>query len=347
MHPLAHKLRQVLVEDIRLQPGSALLLAVSGGPDSMAMLHLMASLVPLLQLNLHAAYIDHGLRPEESPQEWQLVQTSCGRLGVSSTRIQVDARAEASLHRLSLEHAARELRYQTLERLQIELSCQWLALAHTADDQVEELLLRILRGGSRRALAGMRLCSGTRIRPLLQVQKNELLAYLDAHGYGYCHDSSNDDLSFLRNRIRHHLLPLLEQEYDAGVRSALLKCADTFAADEELLAHLQEQAWHKTITSMMSVGADGSVQPKWILHLPSFVQLHSALQRRVLERLLYTAQGKAVYEHIMALLKLGAFAEHGKELHLSQGLRALVDKDTLVFTFPWGKGATRRSCKAE
>ncbi|NLZ16502.1 MAG: tRNA lysidine(34) synthetase TilS [Desulfobulbaceae bacterium] len=347
MHSLAHTLRQVLVEDIGLRHGSSLLLAVSGGPDSMAMLHLMASLEPPLGLNLYAAYIDHGLRPGESPQEWQLVQAACSQLSISSTRIQVDARAEAARHKLSLEHAARELRYQALERLQLELSFQWLVLAHTADDQVEELLLRILRGGSRQALAGMRLCSGTRIRPLLLVHKNELLAYMDAYGYSYCHDSSNDDLSFLRNRIRHHLLPLLEQEYDAGVRRALLKCADTFAADEDLLGQLQEQAWNKTINTTMSVGADGSVQPKWVLNLPSFVQLHPALQRRVLERLLYTAQGKAVYEHIMALHKLVAFAVHGKELHLSQGLRALVDKDTLVFTFPWGKGATRRSCKAE
>ena len=342
--PFAHALRRVLVDDIGLRQGDAILIALSAGPDSMALLHLLASLRSLLQAELSAAYVDHGLRPQESPQEWALAQEVCRELQIKSYRIEVNARGEAARQKLSLEHAARNLRYQGLERLQQELAVNWLALAHTADDQAEEVLLRLMRGGSRKALAGMRLIEGSRIRPLLQVPKKELLHYLEERNYPYCHDSSNDDQSFLRNRIRHHLLPLLEREYDPGIRQALLKSADNFAADEALLEELQEQAWQECVRVENLDDADSGGQI-WNLSLPGFGALALALRRRVLERLLYTAQGAAEYEQIMALVQLAANAHPGKELHLRRGLRAVVERERIVLSFPWGKGATRRSCK--
>lgn len=345
MHPLAYKLRRVLLEDIGLSQGDSILIAVSGGSDSMALLHLLASIRPWLPLELTAAYIDHGLRPDENPQEWALIQAVCKQLQVASTCSQVDVHAVAAQRKLSLEHAARDCRYSALEHIRQEISAKWLALAHTADDQVEELLLRLLRGGSRGALAGMRLHSGKRIRPVLGVRKKELLAYLAQNSLSFCHDSSNDELRFLRNRIRHHLLPLLEQEYDAGIRSALLKCAANLGEDEALLESLQEQAWHRCISSQVMIKANGISQPVWHLALPVFTDLAPALQRRVLERLLYTSQSQASYRHIMALLQLAATGTPGKELHLRNGLRAVVQQDSIAFTFPWGKGATRRSCK--
>lgn len=343
--PLAHALRRVLVDDIGLRRRDSLLVALSAGPDSMALLRLLVFLRSLLQMELSAAYVEHGLRPQESPQEWALVQEVCEELQVNCYRIEVDARGEAVRYKLSLEHAARNLRYQSLEKLQQELSADWLALAHTADDQVEEVLLRLMRGGSRKALAGMRMVSGSRIRPLLQVPKKDLLSYLEERNYPYCHDSSNDDCSFLRNRIRHQLLPLLEQEYDPGIRQALLKSADNFAVDEALLEELQEQAWQEHIRVENVNEADDGSSRVWTLSLPGFSTLAPALQRRVLERLLYTAQGAADYAHILALVKLAASASPGKELHLRQGLRAVVKKDSIVFSFPWGKGASRRSSR--
>lgn len=348
LHPLVNTLHRILVEDIGLRRGASVLLAVSGGPDSMALLHLFASLQQQLALRLYTMHVDHGLRPAENPQEWALVQESCADLHLPCTCTRVDVRAEAAQRKISLEHAARDLRYQALEQHQGEVAAEWLALAHTADDQEEEILLRLLRGGGRKALSGMRLRSGTRIRPLLGIAKKELLAYLDQHGHGSCHDSSNDDHRFLRNRIRHHLLPLLEREYDAGIRQALRKCADNLAADETLLEELTQEAWTRTITIRRTLpGAEGRTlpQPGWELHLPTFRTLPQALQRRLLERLLCTAQGYADYGHIMALIRLSAPGTHGKELHLHQGLRALVQHDLLHLFFPWGQGSHRRSCK--
>ena len=297
-----HRLRRTLSADIGARPGETVLVAVSGGPDSMALLHLLAELRPMFPLRLFAAGIDHGLRPDETPAEWETVRAACERLGIPARRIAADARAEAESQKISLEHAARNVRYRALEARQRELGADWLALAHTADDQAEELLLRLLRGGSRRALAGMRLKSGGRIRPLLGVGKAELLAWLERRGIAFCHDSSNDDPRFLRNRIRLHLLPLLEREYDAGVRRALLKCTDNLAEDEALLEELQAAAWEKAVTASTAAG-----QPVLRLDLNAFRPLHPALKRRLLERLLYTAGVATGHEHILALLRLASY----------------------------------------
>ena len=343
---LPRRVRQALVDRIGVQAGDSLLLAVSGGPDSMALTHLLAALRPAFPLHLHATYIDHGLRPRETPAEWALVRAACGELGVRASCIAVDVHGLLGRNKkLSLEQAARELRYQALERRQEELGARWLALAHTADDQVEELLLKLLRGGSRQALAGMSPKNGSRIRPLLEIGKAELLNCLAARNIAFCRDSSNDDPRFLRNRIRHRLLPLLEQDYDAGIRQALLKCADNLAEDEMLLKALQEDAWARAIGEGARSDAGQGLR-EWTITLPAFRELPPALQRRILERLLYTAQGAAAYAHIMALLRLARTGRSGQELHLRQGLRALVlSKESLLVAFPWGQGPSRRSCK--
>ena len=339
LHPLTLVLRREL-RSLGLREGEAVLVAVSGGPDSLALLHLLAELRPLFPLRISAACIDHGLRPLETPAEWALVQENCARLGLPCLRKTVDVRTEAAQRKISLEHAARDLRYQALEEAQREQDAQWLALAHTADDQAEELLLKLLRGSGRRALAGMRRRTGNRIRPLLGLRKQDLLDYLVAKGQAFCVDSSNQNTDILRNRIRLRLLPLLEREYDPGIRAALLKTADNLAVDEDFLEAQQESAWKALVQRSGEEPA-----PVWILDLPGFCRLHPALQRRLLERLLYTAQGKASYEHILALVRLAGPGDNGRELHLHRGLRVLRQRETLVFTFPWGRGPCRCSGK--
>ena len=340
--PLALRLERVLVRDLRLTPGESILVALSAGPDSTALVHLLAELRPRFPLRLAAAYVDHGLRPGETPAEWALVQKTCADLGIPAFRAEADARGEAARARLSLEDAARRVRYRALAALQVEAGTRLLALAHTADDQAEAVLLRLFRGGSRRALSGMRAQNGCRIRPLLGLRKAELLDYLQRRGLPFCLDSSNADTSILRNRVRLRLLPLLEAEYDPGVRGALLKCADNLAADEALLETLRDEAWNRLVTP---AGTDAKsadhAPPGFRLELAGFLKLAEALRRRVLERLLNETQGAASHEHIMALLRLAREAEPGRELHLKRGLRARKTRDALLFAFPWGRGAVR------
>jgi tRNA(Ile)-lysidine synthase len=338
LHSLEQKVRQLLESGFPTLQGHRLLVGVSGGADSMALVHILAALRAELSLTLVAAYIDHGLRPDETPAEWACVQAAAARLGIDAARVSVDVRALAATRKLSLEHAAREARYQALAELGRQRAVDLLAVAHTADDQVEDLLLRLFRGGGRKALSGMRPQTGTLIRPLLTIRKAELVAYLAGKGIGFCFDSSNDNLRFLRNRIRHDLLPLLEIRYDPGIRQALLKTAANLREDEDLLEGLLDQGWARTVEISRQEGASPAL---CILKRAPFRELHPALQRRLIEKLLWIVGDMTRYEHIMAVLALARDGRTGSELHLSRGLRVLAGREQLTFSYPQGKGPWR------
>ena len=338
MHPLELSLRRTLAGQSLFLPDSRVLVGVSGGADSMALLHLLAALRLAFRLTLVAAYVDHGLRPEETPAERACVQAAARGLGIDCAFAAVDVAGHARAQRMSLEHAARELRYRALAVIGRQRGTDCLAVGHTADDQVEEVLLRLLRGAGRKGLAGMRPRSGTLIRPLLGMSRAELVAYLTEKGIAWCTDSSNSDLRFLRNRIRGQLLPLLEAEYDPGIRSALCKTAANLAEDEDLLAALLDLAWDGVVeVSGATVAGQGCV----LLRREPFRALHPALQRRLVERLLWQVGGTARYEQILAVTAAARDGRTGGELHLSRGLRVTVDRETLSLVHPQGKGPWR------
>ncbi|NLX17981.1 MAG: tRNA lysidine(34) synthetase TilS [Desulfobulbus sp.] len=337
-HPLVMKVQRVLTGLPKPVEGDRVLIGVSGGPDSMALLHVLAALRQPCSLTLFAAYIDHGLRPDEVPQEWSCVEQAAHVLGIECTCISVDVYAEAARRKLSIEHAARELRYRALAELGMQWRTGLLAVAHTADDQAEEVLLRLLRGGGRKALSGMSLQAGHVIRPFLGIRKSEVFAYLKDQGIVFCHDSSNDEVQFLRNRVRLELLPFLETRFDPGIRSALLKTAANLAEDEELLEQLLSQSWDRVIDTL---DIDGSGYPFCRLHRPAFVQLHGALQRRLIEQLLWRLDAAAHHAQILAVVTLGRSGRPGSELHLRRGLRVVLSRTHLTFSYPQGKGPWR------
>jgi tRNA(Ile)-lysidine synthase len=341
LHPLEHTIRRTLLAESPPIRGRRVLVGVSGGADSMALLHILAALRSEFCLHLVVAHVDHGLRPSEAPAEWVCVQEAALRLGIDCVRAAVDVHAAAAARKLSLEHAARELRYRAFADAAGQWATELLAVAHTADDQAEEVLLRLLRGGGRKALSGMRLQAGDLIRPLLGIRKAELLAYLGDLGIGYCVDSSNDDVRFLRNRVRNHLLPLLEEHYDPGVRSALLKTASNLREDEDLLENLLDECWGSVVTAQQTPHPELADHRPHRLDRAAFCRLHPALQRRLVEKLLWSLSNVAQYEQIVAVLAAAVSGRNGGELHLSRGLRVVVGRDFLEFSYPQGKGPWR------
>jgi len=329
--PVQDILRLIRTHDL-IPPGSTVLIAVSAGPDSTALFHILASLRPVLASSLLCAHIDHGLRPDEAAEEAATVLRLAESLSVPFFQFKVDTQAYMRKHGLSLEHAARDLRYACLRGCAREQGAELIAVGHTADDQAEEVLHRLLRGSGRRGIGGMPLKSRDIIRPLLQTSKKQLLDYLDRHDIPFCHDSSNDDTRFLRNRIRHMLLPLLEKDFDPGIRRALCKSAENLKEDEDFLEHHLDRLWPDLVQ------ADGV---KYRLSREHFASLHPCLRRRVVERLLHTLGAKARYSHILAVLDGAARGQTGGELHLGQGLRVTIAKNELVFSYPRGRGAFR------
>src|SRR2546428_5367396 len=207
-----------------LAGGEAVLVGVSGGADSVALLHLLIALAPSWRLRLHVLHVDHQLRPD-SARDGDFVRALGARLGVP-----VDVAAVTVDRRESLEAAVRTARHTALEAWAARVGAQRIALGHTADDQAETVLMRLLQGAGIRGLAGIPPVRGQIIRPLIEVGRAALEAELRRADLSWVEDPTNRDPKFLRNRIRHELLPLLADSYNPEVATALARVA-TLARD--------------------------------------------------------------------------------------------------------------------
>jgi tRNA(Ile)-lysidine synthase len=245
-----------------LRPGAAVVVAVSGGPDSLCLLHVLHSRAAERNLSLHVAHLDHGLRPEAAA-EADFVRQQAEALGLACHLGTADTHAHAAAHRQSTEEAARAVRYAFLTGVAHQVAAEHLAVAHTADDQAETVLMHFLRGAGLAGLKGMLpvtvvvagswkqeageaassfeppASSLSLVRPLLGATRAEVEAYCAAYGLQPRRDASNTDTRFLRNRLRHELLPLLEQ-YNPRLREVLARSAEVLAGEHALVqAHVQ------------------------------------------------------------------------------------------------------------
>jgi len=215
------------------------LVAVSGGADSVCLLTVLHDMAPGLGLELTVAHLDHRLRGAESRRDAAFVEDLAERLGVVCIRGSSDVRRRARSKGLSLEMAAREARYDFLARSARAADANVVATAHTADDQAETVLLKLVRGAGAGGLSGIArdtVLRGLRVvRPMLVVQRAEIEAFLRERKQAWREDVSNTDVSFLRNRIRHEVLPLLESRLNPSLRRTLCRTADVLSEEEKWL----------------------------------------------------------------------------------------------------------------
>ncbi|MCE9556930.1 MAG: tRNA lysidine(34) synthetase TilS [Planctomycetes bacterium] len=207
---------------------SGVLLAVSGGADSVALFRLMAALCGVDRTPLRVFHLNHMLREAESDRDEQFVNEMCSRFSIRCHLERLDMHAEAQHSGESIETASRSKRYTLLQQVAERHGVGYVATAHTADDQVETILHRIVRGTGVSGLSGIPRIRSlgpavTLIRPLLDFRRADLVDYLNLLEQPYCQDASNADVSYTRNRIRHELLPLLRENYNPGVDAALLR----------------------------------------------------------------------------------------------------------------------------
>lgn len=242
---LLDRLRLVLEEKCGLHPGERVLVGFSGGPDSLCLLDTLHRLgYPLI-----AAHLDHGLRPE-SLSDMQTVQRMTAERGIQLAVAQEDVAAYADAHALSVEEAGRILRYRFLFQAADEQGAAAVVVGHNADDQVETVLMHLLRGAGLSGLKGMRhletpnawSASIPLMRPLLGVWRDEILAYLQEYRLEPVIDASNQDTTYFRNRLRNQLIPDL-LAYNPQVKSVFWRMADVLAADHTALEDLVDRAW--------------------------------------------------------------------------------------------------------
>lgn len=351
MDPLEKKILKTIQQEGLLQKGEKVLIAVSAGPDSMTLLHVLTRLAPVLDITLAAAYVNHGLRPAEAEQEQNLVESEARRTGADFFSGSVNVKDMADRQKFSLEQAARTLRYGFLENTAREYGARKIALGHTADDQVEEILLRLIRGTARKGLSGMKtIRDGRIIRPFLRVPKSELLAYLEKHAIPYLLDSSNAEDVYLRNRIRNDLLPYVAERYNPDFSQTLTRTAIILQDEEELLEQLTEKAFGQTVTMIPETPEQlGSRNAPPGDSLPIALQISLALfrsqpraiQRRLLEKCCWLMTCEPSSRQIDHLLQLAMSSTPEGCFHLADGLRVLKSKELLEYIYPQGKGPLR------
>ena len=347
-HGAVETLAQCVTRYIRrhklLNPGDRVGVAVSGGADSVALLRLLLELRTELGVVLSVVHFNHKLRGSEADADEQFVADLASRNKLEFRSETGDVATYSAEKRLSIETAAREMRYGFFRRLLIEGRMNRVATAHTLDDQAETVLLKVARGAGTRGLAGIypqlsvsssqfsagrqasvagrqQVCASI-VRPLLGVRRKELEAYLIAEGQSWREDSSNRDLRHARNRVRHGILPRLERNLNPAVREILAETAE--------IARAEEEYWNAEVGRILEAAGRRLRDTGATVGLRSFAGLPLALQRRLARAAAENFGLRLEFRHVEEILELISNGCPGKAA-LPDGWMASIDKGELKF----------------
>lgn len=315
------------------EKGRRVLVGVSGGPDSVCLLHVLDQLKESLGVSLYVAHLNHMLRGADSDSDARYVAEISDTLGIPVTIERRDVDAYRKEHRLSIEEAAREVRYDFFARVAAAVGAGSVALGHTRDDQVETILMHLLRGAGLAGLRGMEPIASLRsqgdgallvVRPLLEVTREQAQEYCRTNNLNPQSDFSNYSLDYARNRYRYELIPFL-QKYNKNVGAALLRTARAAADELSFLAGEVSLVWDRVVRE----------QPNGLLlDTKELLSLHPALQRHLLRRVVDQVLGDLVDIQSIHIKKMmeALSKPAGKKLSLPRGLVFQVGYQTCLVT---------------
>ncbi len=315
-HPFIRSVEKTIYHFGMLKAGDAVLVAVSGGPDSIALLHAFLALRPKMDLQLAVAHLNHGLRPKTAGTDAEFVAGLCHRLGLRCHIRSIDLKAGQKTAHGSLEARARQARYDFFHSVARENSFTKIAVGHHANDNAELFLMNLFRGSGSLGLAGIPPVRDQGIiRPLFHQTRRQIQDFLETFKLEFVQDETNRDTRFLRNRIRHELLPELMQGYNPNLVDTLNRTAGVLRSEQDFM---QQSAQHALDTMAFKQGA--------ALHLSiaSLRQLHVALQRCVMRLAVAQLKGnlrKITFRHIDSVLRLCHHGLTGQRLSLPDGIR--------------------------
>ncbi|OCC14763.1 tRNA(Ile)-lysidine synthetase [Dissulfuribacter thermophilus] len=333
------KVRETLYH-IGIEKADSVVVACSGGPDSVALVLALDDLKEEFALSLYVAHFDHGLRGEESKRDALFVKDFSQKLGLPFFLGHGEVKSYSKAKGLSIQEGARELRYKFLRNLRDRLRASWIATAHTADDQVEEMVMRLLRGASLSGLSGIPLRTEDKIiRPLLGIEKHELLAFLKQKGQDFCIDSSNLSNKYLRNKVRNEVVPILKK-LNPAITKTVSRTAKVLREDDEFLDHFAKKIFDKAVLSK----ENGAI----ILALNRLNNKPSSIKRRVFKLALRNLKPdifkNLTLEHLESIDRLVSTQGSTKEIDLPAGVVAKKIYGKLYF---YSKGIEKENIFAD
>lgn len=329
---LLEHLKKQLFDSKLVEPGDKLLLAVSGGLDSVALLDLFFRLQNPLALKLSVIHVHHGIRGKEADEDLRFVRALAEKYGLPFYEKKVDAVALAKLQGISLEEAARTLRYRAYEEAINGTDCNKLATGHTANDQAETILDHFLRGSGQLGLSGMRRTRNMYIRPLLKITREELSNYVDTCGLSYRKDSSNEDLRFKRNRIRKELIPYLAEYFNSNIIHTLNRTSEIFFENEQFLTAYADNAF-KSLVSLQK-------KNEIILEIKGFLGYFNIVRKYIVFRTceaLLIPRRTLTFDKLEKIIQVIEQKKIGKKVELNSEFELLIDHDGIVFRKKPGK----------
>ena len=349
---MMNKVRETL-KKAGIEPGDTILVACSGGPDSVALLIALyrLGLNSSPGLKLSVAHYDHGLRGEESRRDARFVRDLAHTFEVPFYQGRGNVKAHAHTQGITIQEAARDLRYAFLRAVRKKAGTKWIATAHTMDDQAEEVVLRLIRGAGLSGLAGIPLKTNDMIiRPLLHIEKKEIMAFLKDSGQSFCEDSSNIDPKYMRNRIRHQLIPLLK-EINPSFLKAIKRTTQVLSDDRAYLHEKAEEAMNSAIVySGHGVGARHAVPLHLELSVQKLSEYHPSILRQAIKSAINHIEPGILRclrsDHINAVLNLIRLGKTSKEVVLPKGIIVRRSYNRLSFTRKDGEGRHREDVGA-
>jgi len=320
-------LKETIAQFAMFHPGDRVLVALSGGPDSMAMLHGLLQLTPEFPIRLGVAHLNHQLREAASERDAAFAAKTAAQLSLAFYSRSEDVSAYRRAFHLSPEEAARERRYAFLIQTAQKHGYGRITVGHTADDNAELVLMHVLRGSGPKGLSGIPPVRGPIVRPLIQTTRKDILAFLAAGGIPWVDDASNRDERLLRNRIRHRVIPYLEEMVHPAVSASLNRMAAIMRDEDTWLDARTESMFNHCLVAREA----GSVR----LTVDRLVKSHPGAQRRIVRRAVAVVTGrlrKLTYLHVEAVLKLIHEGPPRGHVDLPEGLQVDRHAGEIIFS---------------
>jgi tRNA(Ile)-lysidine synthase len=319
---LKTRVRRTICEHGMIVSGDHVVVAVSGGADSVALLLCLLDMAPELHFSITVAHLNHGFRREEGDADESFVRTLSADLGLPFVSESIDVKGEAAATKQNMEELARQKRYDFLNRTASRVKAQKIAVGHTLNDQAETALFRFIRGSGMEGLSSIYPVVGGRIiRPLLDCSREDIVEYLRQRGAQYREDSTNKDLRYSRNRIRLELMPYLQKNFNPRLARTL---ARETALARETWSLLESQA-HQAFAGLHRAAGNGIA-----LNAREILKLHPALQKQVLRFALRQCLGNLrgiAASHTENLVRLCSHAQSGDQIRMPHGAIAIRQFD--------------------